>query len=92
MEHEEVSQASPSYLLAWISFVESAFKAESIPMICSKLHTEHIAKEFMKGIKVGTALDKKNLQHFCETAKDDAAPRRTLPFEFLLRGLQSSDQ
>lgn len=70
MEHEEASQASSSYLLAWISFVESALKAESISMICSKLHTGHIAKGFMKEIKGGTALDKKNLQHFCETAKE----------------------
>jgi hypothetical protein len=75
-------------LTSWLGFhfVESALKAESIPMICSKLHTGHIAKALMKGIKGGTAVDKKTLQHFFETAKDDAAPRRTLPLEFLLRG------
>lgn len=75
-------------LTSWLGFyyVESALHAENIAIICSKLHTGCIAKSFMKGIQGGTAVDKKTLQHFFETAKDDAAPRRTLPLEFLLRG------
>jgi superfamily II DNA/RNA helicase len=75
-------------LTSWLGFhfIESALKAENIPMICSKLHTRHITKGFMKGIKGSTAVDKKALQHFFESAKDDAALRRMLPLEFLLRG------
>lgn len=75
-------------LTSWLGFhfVEQVLKAENIPNMCTKLHTGFIAKGFMRGIKGGTVVNKKTLQHFFETAKDETAPRRTLPLEFLLRG------